>query len=166
MASTAVTQLQQQIDEVRREAFAAGYATAMQAIRELASRSAPEAGSTTAAPRRRGNSPISCSPAAARYQCAADRGDPAGIGTARHATSRDPQGVAGQGHRDGVRLDPSCACSIGIAQCGRAGRRQQDLASPRRRILNALQAVKPLTQPSLKPVERLAAARRPVSAAK
>jgi len=54
MASTAVTQLQQQIDEVRREAFAAGYATAMQAIRELASRSAPEAGSTTAAPRRRG----------------------------------------------------------------------------------------------------------------
>src|SRR5467141_574088 len=54
MASTAVTQLQQQIDEVRREAFAAGYTAAMQAIREVASRSAPEAGSTAAAPRRRG----------------------------------------------------------------------------------------------------------------
>jgi hypothetical protein len=54
MATTAVTQLQQQIDEVRREAFAAGYAAAMQAIREVASRSAPEAGSTAAAPRRRG----------------------------------------------------------------------------------------------------------------
>ena len=54
MARTAVTQLQQQIDEVRREAFAAGYAAAMQAIREAASRSAPEAGSTAAAPRRRG----------------------------------------------------------------------------------------------------------------
>jgi hypothetical protein len=54
MATTAVTQLQQQIDEVRREAFAAGYAAAMQAIREAASRSAPEAGSTAAVPRRRG----------------------------------------------------------------------------------------------------------------
>jgi hypothetical protein len=54
MARTAVTQLQQQIEEVRREGFAAGYATAMQAVREVASRSAPEAGSTAAAPRRRG----------------------------------------------------------------------------------------------------------------
>ena len=34
---TAVTELQQQIEEVRREAFAAGYAAAMQAVRELAS---------------------------------------------------------------------------------------------------------------------------------
>jgi hypothetical protein len=54
MATTAVTQLQQQIDDVRREGFAAGYAAAMQAIREVASRSAPEAGSSAAAPRRRG----------------------------------------------------------------------------------------------------------------
>src|SRR5260221_7314700 len=37
MARTAVTELQQQIEEVRREAFAAGYAAAMQAVRELAS---------------------------------------------------------------------------------------------------------------------------------
>jgi hypothetical protein len=54
MARTAVTQLQQQIDGVRREAFAAGYAAAMRAIREVASRSAPETGSAAAAPRRRG----------------------------------------------------------------------------------------------------------------
>jgi hypothetical protein len=53
MARTAVTQLQQQIEEVRREGFATGYAAAMQAVRELASRSAPEAGGTAAAPRRR-----------------------------------------------------------------------------------------------------------------
>ncbi len=36
MARTAVIELQQQIEEVRRQAFAAGYAAAMQAIRELA----------------------------------------------------------------------------------------------------------------------------------
>src|ERR1700720_3640441 len=55
MARTAMTELQQQIEAVRREAFAAGYAAAMQAIRELTSRAAPEAGSRAAAtPRRRG----------------------------------------------------------------------------------------------------------------
>ena len=52
MARTAMTELQQQIEEVRREAFAAGYAAAMQAIQELASRPAPNAG--IAALRRRG----------------------------------------------------------------------------------------------------------------
>jgi hypothetical protein len=52
MARTAVTRLQQQIDEVRREGFAAGYATAMQAIRKLAWRSAPEPRSSEAALRR------------------------------------------------------------------------------------------------------------------
>jgi hypothetical protein len=41
MARTAMTELQQQIEEVRREAFAAGYAAAMQAIQELASRPPP-----------------------------------------------------------------------------------------------------------------------------
>jgi hypothetical protein len=55
MARTAVTQLQQQIEEVRREGFAMGYAAAMQAVREVASRSAPKAGST--APRRQRRAP-------------------------------------------------------------------------------------------------------------
>jgi hypothetical protein len=54
MARTAVTDLQQQIEEVRREGFAAGYAAAMQAVREVASRSAPTDASSTAAPSRRG----------------------------------------------------------------------------------------------------------------
>src|ERR1700736_2984843 len=54
MARTAITELQQQIEAVRREAFAAGYAAAMQAIRELTSRAAPGAGSDAATPRRRG----------------------------------------------------------------------------------------------------------------
>jgi hypothetical protein len=47
MAKTAVTELQQQIEVVRLEAFATGYAAAMQAIRELASRPAPGTGGTT-----------------------------------------------------------------------------------------------------------------------
>jgi hypothetical protein len=45
MAKTAVSELQQQIEEVRREAFAAGYAAAMQAVRELAARPGPNPGS-------------------------------------------------------------------------------------------------------------------------
>ena len=57
MARTAMTELQQQIDAVRREAFAAGYAAAMEAVRELASRSAPGTGTATAAPSRRGRPP-------------------------------------------------------------------------------------------------------------
>ena len=59
MARTAINQLQDQIEAVRREAFAAGYAAAMQSIRELASRPAPSAQAATAAatPRRRGRRP-------------------------------------------------------------------------------------------------------------
>jgi len=54
MARTAMTELQQQIEAVRREAFAAGYAAAMEAIREATSRAAPGARSAVAAPTRRG----------------------------------------------------------------------------------------------------------------
>jgi len=52
MAMSAIGELQQQIEEVRREAFAAGYAAAMQAVRELTSRPAPGPG-VNAAPQRR-----------------------------------------------------------------------------------------------------------------
>ena len=53
MAKTsAISELQQEIEDVRHEAFAAGYAAAMKAVRELASKPAPAA---AAAPvRRRG----------------------------------------------------------------------------------------------------------------
>src|SRR6266849_2151132 len=54
MAKTALTQLQEQVEAVRREAFAAGYAAAMQSIRELAAKPAPGAESAASAPRRRG----------------------------------------------------------------------------------------------------------------
>src|SRR5216684_6156085 len=56
MAKTAMSQLENQIELVRREAFAAGYAAAMQAIREIASCPAPaEKLSTPTAPARRGD---------------------------------------------------------------------------------------------------------------
>jgi hypothetical protein len=59
MARTAINQLQDQIEAVRHEAFAAGYAAAMQALRELAARPAPSAQAAAAAatPRRRGRRP-------------------------------------------------------------------------------------------------------------
>jgi len=50
MAKTALTQLQDQIEAIRKEAYAAGYAAAMQAIREFAGR--PAVGTRAAAPAR------------------------------------------------------------------------------------------------------------------
>jgi hypothetical protein len=50
MAKTALNQLQDQIEAVRREAFAAGYAAAMQAVRDLAGKPAPGATDVAAVP--------------------------------------------------------------------------------------------------------------------
>ena len=52
MAKTALTQLQDQIEAVRREAFAAGYAAAMQSIRDFTGKPAPGAEPAAARPRR------------------------------------------------------------------------------------------------------------------
>jgi hypothetical protein len=52
MAKTAVNQLQEQIDAIRREAFAQGYAAAMQAVRDLAAKPAPGGDAAARAPRR------------------------------------------------------------------------------------------------------------------
>src|ERR1051325_7121141 len=63
MAKTSVEELQQQIDAIHREAFQAGYAAAMEAVRVLASRSAPQPGEGAAASRRaRGRSRSRASP--------------------------------------------------------------------------------------------------------
>jgi len=53
MAKAAMTELQQQIEEVRREAFAAGYAAAMQVVSDATARLTPKPGNTGAAPSRR-----------------------------------------------------------------------------------------------------------------
>ena len=50
MAETALTELQNQIEAIEREAFAEGYAAAMQAVKELAARSAPQQSDKAAVP--------------------------------------------------------------------------------------------------------------------
>jgi hypothetical protein len=52
MANGALMELQQHIEAIRHEAFEAGYAAAMEAVRELASRSAPLPDGGAAASRR------------------------------------------------------------------------------------------------------------------
>ena len=92
MARTAMTELQQQIEEVRREAFAAGYAAAMQAIRNLALRPAP--GSASAAPRPRRSTALSRrNTARAGTPAATRRRTGASGGVARHrgSAARRPQ---------------------------------------------------------------------------
>lgn len=64
MAKTALNQLQEQVEAVRREAFAAGYAAAMQAIRELAAKPAPSAEAAPTRPRGRPRSPEPVAPTA------------------------------------------------------------------------------------------------------
>ena len=54
MARTALTQLQSQLEAIRREAYAAGYAAAMQSIRDLTTKAAPAAPGRAAGTRRRG----------------------------------------------------------------------------------------------------------------
>ncbi len=51
MTKAAMTELEQQIEKVRREGYAAGYRAAMQVIFDAASRPARKAGSAPAAPR-------------------------------------------------------------------------------------------------------------------
>ena len=53
MAKTALTQLQDQIEAVRREAFAAGYAAAMQSIRDFVAQPASGGETPAARPSRR-----------------------------------------------------------------------------------------------------------------
>jgi hypothetical protein len=96
MARTAMTELQQQIEEVRREAFAAGYAAAMQAIRDLTARPAPSSAAPStrrAAGRGRGTTTRSRATAARR------RGVAPGEGTARRrrsTTGRPERGANAQ----------------------------------------------------------------------
>ena len=59
-----MSQLEDQVELIRREAFAAGYAAAMRAVREIASRPAPDENlPTPTAPARRGRPPRQPQPA-------------------------------------------------------------------------------------------------------
>ena len=69
MAKTAMSQLEDQVELIRREAFAAGYAAAMQAIHEIASRPAPaEKRPAPTVPARRGRPPRQPQPAPRKTQ--------------------------------------------------------------------------------------------------
>src|SRR5207248_9677452 len=91
MARTAMNQLQEQIEAVRREAFAAGYAAAMQSIRELAARPAPGAETAAAAPRRRGRPARQATAAAPRQTRQRRTRGTAGAARAGRAGGKRPQ---------------------------------------------------------------------------
>ena len=90
MAKTALTQLQDQIEAVRREAFAAGYAAAMQSIRDFTAKPAP--GAAPVATRRLGRprsvAPAGAAPPPRQRQPRATAKAPR---TTRRASARRPQ---------------------------------------------------------------------------
>src|SRR5207248_4986981 len=55
MVKAVASELQERIEQIRRQAFAAGYAEAMKAVRQLASRPARNSGNGAAEPNRRGD---------------------------------------------------------------------------------------------------------------
>src|SRR5258708_8192371 len=76
MAKTAMSQLEDQVELIQREAFAAGYAAAMRAVHEIASRPAPaENLPTPTAPTRRGRPPRQPQPAPRKAQARRARAD-------------------------------------------------------------------------------------------
>ncbi|HEV8679916.1 MAG TPA: hypothetical protein VGQ90_11110 [Stellaceae bacterium] len=89
MAKTALTQLQDQIEAIRREAFAAGYAAAMQSIREFTAKPAPGAEPAVAPPQRRPRAarPAPAPPAPRQRQPRAAAAPP----RARRAAAARPQ---------------------------------------------------------------------------
>jgi hypothetical protein len=91
MAKAATTELERQIEEVRREAHAAGYSAAMQAIRDAATPLAPDTRTTVATSSRRGRG--RARPAARTAQPSRRR--PAAIGATRTRRSapRPPRGT-------------------------------------------------------------------------
>jgi hypothetical protein len=90
MAKTALNQLQDQIEAIRREAYAAGYAAAMEAIRDFAGRPAAAAPAArrgrTPAVARRGRTPA----AAAAPKPAPQRGPQRGPRRRRAAAAKAP----------------------------------------------------------------------------
>src|SRR5437870_5214804 len=76
MAKNAMSRLEDQVELIRREAFAAGYAAAMHAVHEIASRPAPvENLPTLTAPARRGRPPRQPRPAPRKARARRARAD-------------------------------------------------------------------------------------------
>ena len=113
MARTAaINQLQDQVEAIRKEAFAAGYAAAMQAVRDLAAKSAPSAASAAAPPQRRRRATRRGRPA--RAARAARPAQAAAAPAARPTRQRARRGAA--------RATPRAARGAGRAAGRAAGR--------------------------------------------
>ena len=89
MAKTALTQLQDQIEAIRREAYDAGYAAAMQAIRDFTGR--PAAAATPAAARPSPRPRVAAKPAPAAKPVAPLRRGRAAARPTPAAAGRRPQ---------------------------------------------------------------------------
>jgi hypothetical protein len=126
MARTALNTLQDQIEAVRREAFAAGYAAAMQAVRELATKPAPGAAGAAAAPR---------------------RGRRPGSGRAAAATPASASAPAAAGRR---RRQPRAATAPAPRGRRAAGAQRPQRGSNARMVEEVLQAAAPR---ALRPAE-------------
>src|SRR3954452_3466550 len=86
MTKTAVSQLQEQIEAIRREAFAAGFEAAMQSVRQFASRQTPDMGSLSTEPARRRAADRTRAPSSLQQ-----RGNTANAPPRRAATAGRPQ---------------------------------------------------------------------------
>jgi hypothetical protein len=91
MAKTALTQLQDQIEAVRREAFAAGYAAAMQSIRDFAAKPVPGVEPAAIRPVRRRRSVAPARPGRPARQRQPRAATPRAPRSASRASGRRPQ---------------------------------------------------------------------------
>ena len=82
MVKAVASELQERIEQLHRQAFAAGYAEAMKAVRDLASRPARNSGNGAAEPNRRGQGRVGGRSAAAH------RLDNGGLASNRPALGR------------------------------------------------------------------------------
>ena len=91
--TTAVNQLQEQIDAIRREAFAQGYAAAMQAVRDLAAQPVPGAAAPGAVPDGRRRAPRQAPSPAPNGRRAAPRVAAPAARRGRQTASRPQRGT-------------------------------------------------------------------------
>lgn len=123
MAKTALTQLQDQIEEVRREAFAAGYAAAMQAIRDVTSQPAPGA-----------------APAGVRTP---GRGRPRAAAPVRTARARSAAAPSGPAQRPAGRRRQAGATPRAPARAARAPGKRPQRGTNARLVAEVLQSSAP-----------------------
>ena len=153
MTKSALIRLQDEIDAVRREAFAEGFAAAMRSVQEFAARHLPGSTETAAAPPLEAPSAISAALPRNRHPRRGTNARLIEIGlavdcSARCPAHRNPQRAAPRARGGaGLYLDPPCARPVGSPPRRRASRPQQNLALSRN-------GRRSRDQPRLSPAER------------